>query len=275
MANTAPSHTHSHSTATTTINQQSGQKQHQPQTSPSLPLSPSPSPSPSPPIPSETLLSKSSTISASTADNNRSHQHPPAITSPSSKSEKSNRRSISRQRNSISTANPTKQNYPGLLGFAALARDRTTSAIASFAEPALRSRNSSNSLHRLSLASGSNNSLGSPSSTSSRSSGTTLIEVECHSSDRPVPSRRASQASTIRARSPEAAGSLAEHRHSLLETYPPSQAYENTSTNSPLPSVSLPSGNYNKMHQTSSRLLRMTDDERPFTRVSSFHTSKI
>lgn len=257
MANTAPSHTHSHST--TTINQQQQLKHHPPQNPPS--------PLPSSPISSENpLSSKSSTISTSTADDHRTDQHPP----PPIKSDRSNRRSISQQRNSISPANPAKQSYPGLLGLAALARDRTTSAIASFAEPALRSRNSSNSLHRLSVATGSNSSL-SPSATSSRSSGTTLIEVECHSSDRPVPWRRASQASTIRARSPETTGGLTQQRHSLLATaYPPSQAYENTSADSPLPSVSPPSGNHNKMHQTSSRLLRMTDDERPFTRVSSF-----
>lgn len=35
---------------------------------------------------------------------------------------------------------------------------------------------------------------------------------------------------------------------------------------SPPPDYS-PKGSYNKMHQTSSRLLRMTDEERPFTRV--------
>jgi hypothetical protein len=31
----------------------------------------------------------------------------------------------------------------------------------------------------------------------------------------------------------------------------------------------VPQGNHNKMHQTSSRLLRMTSDDRPFTRVST------
>lgn len=40
-------------------------------------------------------------------------------------------------------------------------------------------------------------------------------------------------------------------------------------TPSPPPEY-LPQGSYNKMHQTSSRLLRMTDEERPYTRVSKF-----
>ena len=46
---------------------------------------------------------------------------------------------------------------------------------------------------------------------------------------------------------------------------PLSHSRGNSRTSSPTP-VSSPPGSYNKMHQTSSRLLRMTDEERPFTR---------
>lgn len=173
----------------------------------------------------------------------------------STNSEKPHRRLTSQ--NSFPTANFNKT---GLLGLAALARDRTSSAIASFTEPTLRTRNSTNSLAP-----------GSKSITSqagSRGSAISLFETERQFTERPVPSRRASQISTLRAVSPEAVIHPSKYRHSLLETNPPSQAYEYTSTNSPLPTVTLLSGNHNKMHQTSSRLLRMTDDERPFTRVS-------
>jgi hypothetical protein len=46
---------------------------------------------------------------------------------------------------------------------------------------------------------------------------------------------------------------------------PPSRPYAEADPNRPLP-ILLPRFD-NKMHQTSSRLLRMTDDDRPFTRV--------
>jgi hypothetical protein len=58
----------------------------------------------------------------------------------------------------------------------------------------------------------------------------------------------------------------------LLETDPPSQAYSNTATDTPAPITFGSQGNHNKMHQTSSRLLRMTSDDRPFTRVSIMAT---
>jgi hypothetical protein len=50
---------------------------------------------------------------------------------------------------------------------------------------------------------------------------------------------------------------------------PISQPYSETDPSRPLPHRS-PVTN-NTMHQTSSRLLRMTDDERPFTRVRIFN----
>jgi hypothetical protein len=47
---------------------------------------------------------------------------------------------------------------------------------------------------------------------------------------------------------------------------PPSQPYSETDPSLPEP-THLPRFD-NKMHQTSSRLLRMTDDDRPYTKVS-------
>jgi hypothetical protein len=52
-----------------------------------------------------------------------------------------------------------------------------------------------------------------------------------------------------------------------VEGNPPSTPYSETDPSLPEP-TRLP-GPDNKMHQTSSRLLRMTDDDRPFTRVSA------
>jgi hypothetical protein len=43
----------------------------------------------------------------------------------------------------------------------------------------------------------------------------------------------------------------------------------NSRSASPVPSTVSSANGYNKMHQTSSRLLRMTEEERPFTRVSA------
>lgn len=50
---------------------------------------------------------------------------------------------------------------------------------------------------------------------------------------------------------------------------PPSQPYSETDPT--LPEPTHVSRLDNKMHQTSSRLLRMTDDDRPFTKVSCFY----
>jgi hypothetical protein len=55
----------------------------------------------------------------------------------------------------------------------------------------------------------------------------------------------------------------------LQANNPPSQPYTTTDPNHPLPYKSSTAA---KMHQTSSRLLRMTDDDRPFTKVRSCPT---
>jgi len=172
----------------------------------------------------------------------------------------------SKHQSSLSSAF-SRPNRVGLLNLAALARDKTTNAIASLAEPSIRTRVSSGSLYRTAQSSptspthNSNYNLSSssnfpapeaqvsaPDSDLSRSSSTPSVPTT--SSIRTVPS------------------SISTNRQSLLETNPPSQAYSDTASDTPAPIAFVPSGkNHNKMHQTSSRLLRMTSDDRPFTRV--------
>ncbi|KAI3318606.1 RGS-domain-containing protein [Xylariaceae sp. AK1471] len=132
----------------------------------------------------------------------------------------------------------------GLLAFAAAAFDRT---IANRAEPFVRSRQSSSTLNRLSIA------LESPTSSefsnSDRSSKGRILTGGSSVSSTPVllspltDTRRSSQASL----------------KDLIST-----PYSETDPTQPPPV--LLSSPENKMHQTSSRLLRMTDDDRPFTR---------
>jgi hypothetical protein len=134
----------------------------------------------------------------------------------------------------------------GLLAFATAAFDRT---IVNRAEPFVRSRQSSSTLNRFSLALESPTS--SESSSSDRSSKGRILTGGSFVSSTPVllspltDTRRSSQAS-------------------LKD--PISTPYSETDPTQPPPV--LLSNLENKMHQTSSRLLRMTDDDRPFTRVS-------
>jgi len=163
-------------------------------------------------------------------------------------------------RQSIPSTTSTKQNRTGIFTLAALARGKTASAIASLSEPALRPRLSSSSLYRAeqsSPTSASHNSVSLPKSADSQAStreSTHLPRGSTHT-----------LASTSSHSRTESLSSGTARRQSLFETNPPSQVYSNTASSTPAPIP--PQGNYNKMHQTSSRLLRMTTDDRPFTRV--------
>lgn len=166
---------------------------------------------------------------------------------------------LKHHQSTLSTSS-SKQNRGALFTLAALARGKTANAIASLSEPSIRPRPSSNSLYRSaqsSPTSPANNTNGLPKSADSQTS----TQDNTGSLDN---SRTSSSAHT---RSENQTSSTA--RQSLLETDPPSQAYSNTAADTPAPIVLPPhrSENYNKMHQTSSRLLRMTSDDRPFTRV--------
>jgi hypothetical protein len=158
-----------------------------------------------------------------------------------------------KHRQSTLSISSTKQNRTGLLTLAALARDKTTNAIANFSEPTIRSRTSSRSLYR------------------SAQSSPTISSNKSHSPLRSASSSRENNLSVSQSTlsRTEPVPSDLTRRQSLLETNPPSQAYNDTAADTPPPIAFVPRGNYNKMHQTSSRLLRMTSDDRPFTRVST------
>jgi hypothetical protein len=126
------------------------------------------------------------------------------------------------------------------------------------AEPALRSRPSSGSLYRASLRS----------PTLEQQIQKQQLQLQQQQQrEASLPHAASSAFSSASSAPSRSATPVADvSRAALLETDPPSQAYSNTSTDHPAP-VTTTSGS-SKMHQTSSRLLRMTSDDRPFTRVS-------
>ena len=130
----------------------------------------------------------------------------------------------------------------GIFSLAAAALDKTQTAFANISDPVIRPRNS---LARLSLVPGS------------------LPASEPASPvKKPVfrtPSTQSLTASpAVDGKQPAAAAPA--------KVVPLSQPYSETDPNRPPPVRQSPTDS--KMHQTSSRLLRMTDDERPFTKVS-------
>lgn len=128
---------------------------------------------------------------------------------------------------------PSTQKPSGIRAIAAAAFDKT---IASISEPNLGRRTSSSTLRRLSLAP----ELPSP---------TSATEQE------KIKGRTASRLPS--------ANSLSRRSSLASPKDPISTPYSETDPNRPPPIIIFPE---NKMHQTSSRLLRMTDDERPFTK---------
>ena len=136
------------------------------------------------------------------------------------------------------------QRSTGIFALAVSALDKT---LAGISEPRVRSRQS---LSRISI--GPDSALASA--------------IALPSPDRPSPRTRNS--SSYSSASNDGSGSRpAAGSHSLpVLKDPPSQRYTETDPTRP-PPVLVPRLD-NKMHQTSSRLLRMTDDDRPFTKVS-------
>ncbi|KAI0847557.1 RGS-domain-containing protein [Daldinia vernicosa] len=119
---------------------------------------------------------------------------------------------------------------------------RAAAAIDKISEPTIRSRSSASTLSRLSVV------LDSPSSENSSSDKSRIRSFSGNSSGPSTPSllspvKRTSQ---------------------LSLKDPISKPYSETDATRPPPIIL--SGTQNKMHQTSSRLLRMTDDDRPFTK---------
>jgi len=179
----------------------------------------------------------------------------------------------SKHRQSTLSTSSSKQSRTGLFTLAALARDKTNNAIATLSdrqsifvpEPSVRSRQSSGSLYRTAQSSPTSSpTINSHSSSNSKSSQQADSPESSLDPSRTIASSSASTTSNPRIHT----ASNSNTRQSLLETNPPSQAYSDTAADTPPPISFVPQGkNSNKMHQTSSRLLRMTDDERPFTRV--------
>ena len=189
-------------------------------------------------------------------------------TATSSPTDSSDRQATLKNRQSTpSTTSSNKANRTGLFTLAALARDKTSSAIASFTDPTIRTRPSSGNLARQSASS---TSIAVPSSPKTgRTSTTQDDDIPKQQENLEVPRASTNTLSpTQNTRSQPSRGpSPSGQRQALLDTDPPSQSYDTTDTNTPTPINFVPPSNHNKMHQTSSRLLRMTDDERPFTRV--------
>lgn len=144
-----------------------------------------------------------------------------------------------------SLSSKTQRSSNSLLTRAAAALDRTQSAIASLSDPVIRPRQSNSALARLSLV---------PSS---------LPTSEPASPDNKSTTFNSSPSSQSLASSSKVDSRQSAHAAPAKD--PPSQPYSETDPGHPAP-VRLP-GPDSKMHQTSSRLLRMTDDDRPFTRV--------
>lgn len=129
----------------------------------------------------------------------------------------------------------------GILSFAAAAFDKTQNRLANIADPTVRPRHS---LARLSLAPGSL-----PNSEPSSPARKSLFRSPSNQSLSSNPAVEGKQAASV-----------------ASAKVPLSQPYSETDPNTQPPIKVSPRDN--KMHQTSSRLLRMTDDERPFTKAS-------
>lgn len=203
----------------------------------------------------ETLLSPpaASTTTVSTSKYRTSSIFPDQLPSgpPSAPSRPAPARPVSQ----LAPAPPTpsfslsrNQKPPGLFALAAAAIDKT---FANRSEPTVRSRPSSRTLRRLSVA------LDSPASPDpNRLDG---------------PQRVLSPASSISSTPALSSPGLDTKRSTQSLQDPISKPYSETDPTCPPPV--LVSADESKMHQTSSRLLRMTDDDRPFTKVSRSSSS--
>lgn len=144
---------------------------------------------------------------------------------------------------------PRSQKPNGFLAFAASAIDRTQSAIATISDPKVRHQRS---LSRISIT-------GDP-SVSSHSAEPSPDRIS-----RFRPSSTVSSASSPSLLISQPGSRTLSSQTSLVQDSPYSQPYSETDPSQPPPVIQPRLDN--KMHQTSSRLLRMTDDDRPFTKV--------
>ncbi|KAF7503511.1 hypothetical protein GJ744_003662 [Endocarpon pusillum] len=140
---------------------------------------------------------------------------------------------------------PSAHNRGSRRSLAAFARDKTSSAwsnlntIGNTSTPSLRSATSSSSLSRQSRAF------------------LSLADPPPSLPDDPMPKPESKTSHELRSTpSPTRSPPL----------HPAKNSVDTSPTSAPAQSHSTTAGGYNKMHQTSSRLLRMTDEERPFTK---------
>lgn len=146
---------------------------------------------------------------------------------------------------------PKSQRSGGFFAFAVSAIDRTQSAIATISDPNIRHKRS---LSRLSITG----------DVTALSRG---AEPSPDKFSRYRPASVISSSSSANVLSSTLSGSKSpSSQASPAQETPYSQPYSETDASQP-PPILLPRID-NKMHQTSSRLLRMTDDDRPFTKVS-------
>ena len=192
------------------------------------------------PTPLSPPLSLSSSSSEANTTYRGSHHSSPSVTSASVSSSSSS--------SAAAAAATTAQRSTGIFALAVSALDKT---LAGISEPRVRSRQS---LSRISI--GPDSALASV--------------IALPSPDRPSPRTRNS--SSYSSASNDGSGTRPAAGSNSLPVLkdPPSQRYTETDPTRP-PPVLVPRLD-NKMHQTSSRLLRMTDDDRPFTKVRRHHS---
>ncbi|KAK2051557.1 domain found in Dishevelled [Colletotrichum caudatum] len=188
------------------------------------------------------------TTTSSSSCNNTNGSTTSSPTDPYHASSTVNRPYYRSHHHSPSTSSLHKlQRSGGLLGFAVSAIDKTQSAFAAFSsDQSARQRASSSAFGRASLT---------PDSASDYSP--TLASPDKYPRYT-SPSNYSSSSSTLNHLEGKPPSQV-----SLVQDIP-SQPYSETDPNRPLP-YRQPSVE-SKMHQTSSRLLRMTDDDRPFTK---------
>ncbi|KAI3397746.1 hypothetical protein diail_10399 [Diaporthe ilicicola] len=160
---------------------------------------------------------------------------------------------LTRPRPQLSPANsargdPRLQKQGGFFAFAASAIDRTQSAIQTISDQTVRHQRS---LSRLSI-------------TGDSAAHHLSAEPSPDRSSRYRPASTLSSASSSNLLSPQLGSKFPSSQTSTAQDPPYSRPYSETDPSHP-PPILLPRVD-NKMHQTSSRLLRMTDDDRPFTK---------
>ncbi|KAJ0118085.1 developmental regulator flbA [Diaporthe amygdali] len=143
---------------------------------------------------------------------------------------------------------PRLQKPAGFFAFAASAIDRTQSAIATISDQTVRHQRS---LSRLSI-------------TGDSAAHHLSAEPSPDRTSRYRPASTLSSASSSNLLSPQLGSKFPSSQTSPAQDPPYSRPYSETDPSHP-PPILLPRID-NKMHQTSSRLLRMTDDDRPFTK---------